>query len=47
LKKLEGHSPDHDSSGVRAAFSPDGKKVITGSIDGTARIWDLSAKEKL
>jgi WD40 repeat protein len=24
-----------------AAFSPDGKKVVTGSQDNTARIWVL------
>ena len=24
-----------------AAFSPDGKKIVTGSADKTARIWDL------
>jgi WD40 repeat protein len=24
------------------AFSPDGRRVVTGSSDGTARVWDLS-----
>jgi WD40 repeat protein len=24
------------------AFSPDGKRVVTGSADGTARVWELS-----
>ena len=24
------------------AFSPDGKRVVTGSYDTTARVWDLS-----
>jgi WD40 repeat protein len=30
----------HTHGIVSAAFSPDGKKVITGSQDHTARIWD-------
>ena len=24
------------------AFSPDGKTILTGSMDKTARLWDLS-----
>jgi WD40 repeat protein len=24
------------------AFSPDGKRVVTGSSDNTARVWDLT-----
>jgi WD40 repeat protein len=23
-----------------AAFSPDGKRIVTASLDGTARLWD-------
>jgi len=28
-------------------FSSDGKKIIIGNLDGTARIWDTESGEKL
>ena len=35
---LEGHT-----DGVwSAAFSPDGKRIVTASKDGTARLWDAA-----
>src|SRR5262249_34497926 len=34
---LEGH----ESAVVAAAFSPDNKRVVTASMDGTARVWSL------
>lgn len=39
LKKLEGHTDE--VKGV--AFSPDGRSAVSGSVDQTARIWDLTA----
>jgi WD40 repeat protein len=36
--KLEGHTGDINS----VAFSPNGSLVVTGSADGTARVWDAT-----
>lgn len=39
--QLNGHQ-----RGVNSVdFSPDGKRIITASDDGTARLWDLSGKQ--
>ena len=44
----QGHGPSQPCSKVipvsywSAAFSPDGKRVVTASYDHTARVWDLS-----
>ena len=35
---LEGHT----NTVISVAFSPDGKKIVTGGGDGTARIWDAA-----
>jgi WD40 repeat protein len=31
----------HEARVNRVAFAPDGRRLVTGSKDGAARIWDL------
>jgi WD40 repeat protein/serine/threonine protein kinase len=37
----------HDSWVTSAQFSPDGKRILTASYDGTARVWDARTGERL
>jgi hypothetical protein len=37
----------HTSWVVRVAFSPDGKRVLTGSEDKTARVWDAETGQQM
>ena len=43
LKTLRGHS-DHIHS---AAFSPDGQRIVTGSEDNTAKVWEAASGQEL
>ncbi|MEG3918580.1 WD40 repeat domain-containing protein [Microcoleus sp. T3_A4] len=37
----------HGDTIIRASFSPDGKFIITGSKDKTARIWRVRELDEL
>ncbi len=43
LVELSGHTGEIKS----AAFSPDGKRIVTASADKTARLWDVAVGEAL
>ncbi|AFY57241.1 WD40 repeat-containing protein [Rivularia sp. PCC 7116] len=43
LQELVGHGDQVHS----IAFSPDGKQIVTGSRDGTARLWSVVSLEQL
>ena len=43
LRTLHGHSGGVSS----VAFSPDGRRIVTGSLDGTAKAWDAATGKEL
>jgi WD40 repeat protein/serine/threonine protein kinase len=42
-----GQLQGHDGIVVSVAFSPDGRRIVTGSSDTTARIWDTASAKQL
>jgi WD40 repeat protein len=38
---------NHEDRVIAVAFSPDGKTVLTGSVDGKARLWDAETGQPL
>ena len=43
LQTLTGHT----DKVLCVAFSPDGKRIVSGSSDGTLKIWDAESAEQL
>jgi len=41
------HFAGHTNTVLAVAFSPDGKQVLTGSRDNTARLWDAATGQEL
>jgi hypothetical protein len=37
----------HQGPVLSAAFSPDGARIVTASLDGTARLWDATSGQKI
>ena len=37
----------HSSEVRSVAFSPDGKRILTGSTDNTSRLWDIATGKEL
>src|SRR5262249_27060444 len=34
-----------NQGGISAAYSPDGARIVTANVDGTARVWDAATGE--
>ena len=42
-EKQSAHSSWHSSWVRSVAFSPDGKSIVSGSDDGTIKVWDAGS----
>ena len=52
IEARPGSSPNklisvNSSGGQHLAWSPDGRRVVTASVDKTARIWDVATAKEL
>jgi tetratricopeptide (TPR) repeat protein len=46
-RRSQGRVLAHEGAAVAAAFSPDGRTVLTGSLDHTARLWEAATGKLL
>ena len=49
LGDIKGEATDdgHKEWIISAAFSPDGRRIATGSADRTAKIWEAASTEQI